>query len=704
MRAIFYHPVNVFQLIVMGMLICNDLQSQYVDSSLTLNFPLPYEDFSLYDFASVRFERSKSAVSPDSLINRKFQPLNRIFLKDSLYFVDSIQSLWLKFTIRNNSSSDTSIALLFPAAVSKAVLYKREGNKSILVGKTGYIITVIARSVYYEDARIDLDLKANTQTNYLLQIVLFNGLWMAKMPVLRSFPYAELRAFYVEREIGRPGLLWSHFFTGIFFMFCVFGFIKYLVLEKDKAYLYYALLGFFNALLSIAQAEYPPLELPWFEDLRGIELFNLINAAAILMQGRFIIEILQLNVKHPRIYRITKWYLFIQLFVAVVYTVDWATTMKYHRDFLSVNTFIQFLLLLFMVSWVIYLSRIRKGFYRFIFLGALTICVAFCLLFIVRFFNLYYLLPGWLGADPRGSVNHFMQMALVIDMCFYFTGLAYRDLQVEKAKSVFQAQLIKQLETNKLLQEKFTGELEQQVQQKTSELIAQSKALEVEKESKLLADFDRRFSESELKALRSQMNPHFIFNILNTIESYALENDKEKASSMIQKFSNLTRLILENSMNPLVHFEEDFKALQFYIQLEEMRYVDSFITKYQIEKEILEGDFYIPPMIIQPFVENAIVHGLCNKISGKGILSIAAILSDGYLRITIEDNGIGREAAARLSLNNPIARKSLGVKVTRDRIAMFNNLIPDRRAKVEIEDLREGTKVTIWFPQKNNNS
>jgi sensor histidine kinase YesM len=162
-------------------------------------------------------------------------------------------------------------------------------------------------------------------------------------------------------------------------------------------------------------------------------------------------------------------------------------------------------------------------------------------MFLIANFELNYLFPEWFGTDVNARMWHLMSIAYVIDMCFYFTGLAYRDRQVEKDKIIFQEQLIQQLEANKELQEKFTGELEQQVQEKTRELIEQRRALEIEKEAKLLADFNQKFSESELKALRAQMNPHFVFNILNTIESYALDNNKEAASVMIQKFSRLTR-------------------------------------------------------------------------------------------------------------------------------------------------------------------
>ena len=240
--------------------------------------------------------------------------------------------------------------------------------------------------------------------------------------------------------------------------------------------------------------------------------------------------------------------------------------------------------------------------------------------------------------------------------------------------------------------------LETQVRERTSELIQERQALEIEKEAKLLAEFNRKFSESELKALRSQMNPHFVFNILNTIESYALENNKEGVSAMIHKFSRLTRLVLENSMNQLVPFQNDWRSLQLYIELEQMRYADDFRVIYNIEDQVLEGEFFIPPMIIQPFVENAIIHGLRNKADHVGILNLSACLQDKFIIVEVQDNGIGRAKAAELKGNNSIQKKSLGIKLTQDRISIFNNLKQNRKVKIEIEDLIEGTRVTIAMP------
>jgi sensor histidine kinase YesM/ligand-binding sensor domain-containing protein len=240
--------------------------------------------------------------------------------------------------------------------------------------------------------------------------------------------------------------------------------------------------------------------------------------------------------------------------------------------------------------------------------------------------------------------------------------------------------------------------LEEKVAMRTKELIAMQSQLIAEKEAKLVAHFNQKFSESELKALRAQMNPHFIFNILNAIESYALDNNKEAASLMIQKFSRLTRMVLENSMSQFVPLKNDLKALQLYIELEQMRYSDKFIVSYNIDDEILEEDYLIPPMIIQPFVENAILHGLRNRPTQNGMLTVSASLLDGYIEVSIEDNGIGRMKAAQLKINNPIPKKSYGIKVTQDRISIFNNLNETRKAKVDIHDLSEGTRVVIQLP------
>ena len=132
-----------------------------------------------------------------------------------------------------------------------------------------------------------------------------------------------------------------------------------------------------------------------------------------------------------------------------------------------------------------------------------------------------------------------------------------------------------------------------------------------------------------------------------------------------------------------------------------MRYADKFLVLYNLQDHITEQYFFIPPMIIQPFVENAILHGLRNRAGESGILDLSANLENGYIIVQVKDNGIGRARSAELKANNPIQKKSLGIKVTQDRISMFNNLNDYKKANVEIQDLSEGTRVLICLPATN---
>ncbi len=186
------------------------------------------------------------------------------------------------------------------------------------------------------------------------------------------------------------------------------------------------------------------------------------------------------------------------------------------------------------------------------------------------------------------------------------------------------------------------------------------------------AGFRQRLAETEMMALRSQMNPHFIFNSLNSIENFIMQNKKRQASDYLNKFARLIRMILENSREETVTVARDMDALQLYVDLEQLRFNNKFSYETCIDGELLDDDYRVPPLLIQPFVENAIVHGLANSDKPNLFLHVDAKLENECIKYTVEDNGVGRKQAAVYNAQNKHKYNSVGMRITKDRINIFN--------------------------------
>lgn len=178
---------------------------------------------------------------------------------------------------------------------------------------------------------------------------------------------------------------------------------------------------------------------------------------------------------------------------------------------------------------------------------------------------------------------------------------------------------------------------------------------------------ERQLSDMKLEALQAQMNPHFVFNALNSINRFIVRNNSESASEYLIKFAKLIRMILENSRTSAITLQNEVEALSLYVEMEMMRFDNKFDFNIQIDEVLNRSQIYIPPLILQPFVENAIWHGLMNK-KDKGAISIHVKPKGGdNLFIVIEDNGIGRDKAKE---NKSMFNKdrSYGMRITTDRI------------------------------------
>ncbi len=169
------------------------------------------------------------------------------------------------------------------------------------------------------------------------------------------------------------------------------------------------------------------------------------------------------------------------------------------------------------------------------------------------------------------------------------------------------------------------------------------------------------------------MNPHFIFNSLNSIENFIMQNEKRLASDYLNKFARLIRMILDSSRNEVVPVAKDMEALQLYIDLEQLRYNNRFTYKTVIDPALTGGDYRVPSLLIQPYVENAIVHGLSHSEEDGLNLTVMATLENEKIKYVVQDNGIGRAQAAAYNQQNKPYHKSVGLKITEDRINIFNN-------------------------------
>ncbi len=218
----------------------------------------------------------------------------------------------------------------------------------------------------------------------------------------------------------------------------------------------------------------------------------------------------------------------------------------------------------------------------------------------------------------------------------------------------------------------------------------------------LTTDFKKQLAQAETKALRSQMNPHFIFNSLNSINNLVTDQKHEIASDYLLKYSKLIRLILDNSRSELIPLDKELETLQLYIQLESIRFENHFAYVLNIAENVHTGSIMIPPMLLQPFIENAIWHGLMQKRTQGSITVDIRKETEKFLYISITDDGIGREKAAEIK-SKSATHQSHGLKVTSERIDLMNKL-NSTGAQVRIVDLKDeqgnalGTRVELIIP------
>ena len=219
------------------------------------------------------------------------------------------------------------------------------------------------------------------------------------------------------------------------------------------------------------------------------------------------------------------------------------------------------------------------------------------------------------------------------------------------------------------------------------------------------AELQHHVTELEMQALRAQMNPHFIFNCLNSINRFILKNETEAASNYLTKFSRLIRMALTHSKKNFISLEDELEMLKLYIDMERLRFKDAFEYSIIFKNSIDVGNVFVPPLLLQPFAENAIWHGLMHK-EGPGHLEIELRADKKILTCTITDDGVGRSIAKEIKSRSAEKSKSMGLQITNDRLALLN-MESEQPASFNIEDIIDeagkpaGTRVILKMNYKD---
>ena len=232
-----------------------------------------------------------------------------------------------------------------------------------------------------------------------------------------------------------------------------------------------------------------------------------------------------------------------------------------------------------------------------------------------------------------------------------------------------------------------------------------SRIKRIQSTEQMKAEFSLQINEMESKALRAQMNPHFLFNSLNSIRLFILKDEVDNAADYIAKFSKLLRMILNYSRQDMITVYDEIQSLKLYLEFERLRFDQDFDFDLQIDgQEVL--DCQIPPMIIQPFIENAIWHGLMPRAEEGGKIRVSFQKQLSGLYVMVQDNGIGREKAKENNRKRSLKEGSVGLQITKDRLRSLT-LRTKRQNEFEIEDLIDengraiGTLVTLYFETPN---
>ncbi len=472
-------------------------------------------------------------------------------------------------------------------------------------------------------------------------------------------------------------------------MLSIYHFILYFQ-QKDKVYLYYSFYTFliFSSNLTDSLTGFiPNLIQPISKYLTILDnpLMWLYNTIYFVFGFTFI----DLKSYSKKWYKII--FTTVNALLIVIVGVVLISIMTNNQELISrFNTIIVPFFLVFGVICYYPLFIIKMPLKNYIIIGSL-------ILFFSSLIGFYINKTGLLATDSNLGFSIFY-FGIIVENIIFSLGLGQKQKQILQEKNDTQKVLINQLKENEQLRKTIHKQLEKDV-------ISISEKAESEKLEKLKVAYEKELVELKMTSLRTQMNPHFIFNSLNAIKLYIIDNEKENAVYYLNKFSKLIRKILATTQQKDITLVDEIETMKLYLNIENIRFNNEIEYVFNVDQNINLNTIKIPALILQPFIENAIWHGLSPKKKNKKIIINIKMKTKNFVLISIIDNGIGRKRAAEIKKKKTLKKNSIGIKLTQERLNHFFKKY-ENKYRLSFKDLFNddnkpiGTEINLKIPVK----
>ena len=588
---------------------------------------------------------------------------------------------WLRFDILNDLPGPQRRIFQSPAQNDIVDFYFSSNNfKSRMHRQIGEFASYHEADYRFDNRRLPVDFAVGQRLSFLVKLE------------NRYYPQSNAN-IWLQTEEGLKNDFWSMYsrnFNGVYLSVLILGavlsiflFVAFLyITTRDSLYLYYGLYLGGVALYFSTKTDSLFFLGYWIGGFPKVEavLNEPIQMMYTALYIRFSMGLLRIKDYDLRLHRFLHfcWKALAVYAVVLIPVSAFVWKREFETGLLAIDRIVLLLFTLVMLARIVQKNRSPLLGY---FLAGNAFFITGVVLSTVLSLGLVEI-PLFSSLSP---INHFQIGVLGEIMCFSF-ALGYNVRLLERERNNNQMAYIGQLQINQEFVENSNRGLIEKLEERTKEVMAISEAMQVQKEAHLRSEFEFQLGEMEMQALRAQMNPHFIFNSLNTIRYFVLNNENEKASDYLGKFARLLRMVLQNSRENTIPLSEELEALRLYLEIEARRFGDSFQYRIIVPEDLDTDAIIVPPLLLQPFAENAIWHGLLHSDKPDKELVVRILEEEDACVFTIEDNGVGRDKARDMKSRSATHKKSFGMQITNKRVELFNKNFASQ-IEIDVRDL-----------------